>query len=145
MFKGRIATQWKVYTAQHLNAKGIKLKIKKWVPKLINTMWDHTTRIWHYRNDAVHSRDTKQVAQFKIDALENEKERIKNKHEELRHKLHEFQSRHLERLVDMEQLHYNGHKCWTELAILYLDEAENRIIPIEATIERYLHGRSGVG
>jgi hypothetical protein len=83
MFKGRIATQCKVYTAQHLNAKGIKLKMQELAPKLINTMWDHTTRLWHYRNDAVHSRDTKQVAQFKIDALEREKDRIKNKHEEL--------------------------------------------------------------
>jgi hypothetical protein len=73
MFKGRIASQWKVYTAQHLNAKGIKLKMQEWVPKLINEMWDHTTRIWHYPNDAVDSRDTKQVAQFNINALEREK------------------------------------------------------------------------
>jgi hypothetical protein len=62
-----------VYTAQYLNAKGIKLKMQEWVPKLINAMWDHTTRLWYYRNGAVHSRDTKQVAQFKIDALELEK------------------------------------------------------------------------
>jgi chromosome segregation ATPase len=110
-----------------------------------NAMWEHTHRLWHYRNDVVRSRDTKQVAQFKIDTLEREKERIKNKHEELRHKLHEFQSRHLERLADIEQLHYNGHKCWAELARLYLDEAENRIIPIEATIEQYVHRREGAG
>jgi hypothetical protein len=145
MYKGRIATQWKVYIAQHMNAKGIKLKMKEWAPKLINALWDHTTRLWHFRNDAVHSRDTNQVAQFKIDALEREKDRIKNKHEALRHKIHEFQSRHLERMVDIEYLHYNGHKCWAELARLYLEEAEKRIIPIETTIERYLHGRTGVG
>jgi hypothetical protein len=83
MFKGRIATQWKVYTAQHLNAKGIKLKMQEWVQKLINAMWDHTLRLWYYRNDAVHSRDTNQVDKFKIDALEREKDRIKNKHKEL--------------------------------------------------------------
>jgi hypothetical protein len=53
-----------------MTAKGIKLKIQEWAPKLINEMWDHTTRLWHYRNDAVHSRDTKQVAQFKIEELE---------------------------------------------------------------------------
>jgi hypothetical protein len=144
MLKGRSATQWKVYTAQHMNAKRIKLKMQEWAPKFINALWDHTTRLWHYDNDAVHSRDTKQVAQFKIDALEREKYRIRNKQEELRHKIHEFQSRHLERLVDIEQLHYKGQKFWAELASLYLDEAENRIIPIEATIERYLHGRAGV-
>jgi hypothetical protein len=63
----------------------------------------------------------------------------------MRHKIHEFQSRHLERPIDIEQLHYNGQKCWAELARLYLDEAEKRIIPIEATIERYLHGGTGVG
>jgi chromosome segregation ATPase len=108
-------------------------------------MWDHITRFWHYCSDAAHSRYTKQVAQFKINTLEREKERIKNKHEELRHKLHEFQSRHLERLEDIEQLHYNGQKCWSELERLYLDEAETRIKPIEATIEHYLHGHEGVG
>jgi hypothetical protein len=128
-----------------MNAKGIKLKMQEWAPKFINALWEHTTRLWHCRNDVVQSRDTNKVAQFKIDALEREKDRIKNKHEELRHELHEFQSRHLERLVDMEQLHYNGGKFWPDLARLYLDEAEKRIIPIEATIERYLHGRTGVG
>jgi hypothetical protein len=112
MFKGRIATQWKVYTAQHMNAKGITLKMQEWSPKFIKAMWEHTTCLWHYRSNAVHSRDTKQVAQFKIDALEREKDRIKNKHEELQHKIHEFQSRHMERLVYIEQLHYNGQKCW---------------------------------
>jgi hypothetical protein len=32
MFKGRIGTQWKVYIAQHMNAKGIKLKMQEWAP-----------------------------------------------------------------------------------------------------------------
>jgi hypothetical protein len=36
-FKGIIATQWKVYTAQHMNTKGIKLKMQEWAPKLINS------------------------------------------------------------------------------------------------------------
>jgi hypothetical protein len=45
IFKGRIATQWKVYRAHHLNAKGVKLKIQELVPKLINAMWYHTTLI----------------------------------------------------------------------------------------------------
>jgi hypothetical protein len=119
--------------------------MQEWAPTLINAMWDNTTRLWHYRNDAVHSRDNKHAAQFKIDALEREKERIKTKNEELRQRLHEFQSRHLERLVVIEELHYNGQKCWAELSRLYLDEAENRIIPVEHTIEQYLHGREGVG
>jgi hypothetical protein len=70
-----------VYTAQHLAAKGIKLKMQEWAPTLIKAMWDHTTRLWHYRNDAIRSRDNKHAAQFKIDALEQEKERVKTKHE----------------------------------------------------------------
>jgi RPA family protein len=127
MDKGRITTQWKVYIAQHMNAKGITLKMQEWAR-------DHTTSLWQCRSEGVHSRDTNQVDQFKIEALEREKDRIKNKHEELRHKIHEFQSRHLRSLLDIEQLHYNGQKCWAELARLYLDEAEKRIILIEATI-----------
>jgi hypothetical protein len=74
LFRGRIATQWKVYTAQHLAAKGIKLKMQEWAPALINAIWDHTTHLWQYRNDAVHSRDNKHTAQFKIDELEWENE-----------------------------------------------------------------------
>jgi hypothetical protein len=74
IFKGRIAMQWKVYTAQHMNAKEVKLKMQEWAPKLINAMWDHTTRLWHYHNDAIHSRYTKQVAQLNIDTLEREHE-----------------------------------------------------------------------
>jgi hypothetical protein len=69
-----VATQWKVYTEQHLNAKVIKLKRQEWAPKVINATWDHTTRLWYYHNDAVQSIYSKQVAQFKIDALEREKE-----------------------------------------------------------------------
>jgi hypothetical protein len=114
-----------VYTAQHLAVKGIKLKMQEWAPTLINAMWDHTTRLWRYRNDAVHIRDNKHAAQFKIDTLKRENERIKTKHEELSHMLYEFQSRHLERLVAIEELYYNGQKCWAYLARLYLDEAEN--------------------
>jgi hypothetical protein len=67
-------------------------------------MLDHTTRMWHNRNDEVHSRDSKQVAQFKIDALEKEIERIRDKHEEMRHKLLAFQVSHLERVAEIEQL-----------------------------------------
>jgi hypothetical protein len=119
MYKGRITNQWKVFIAEHIDAKGIKFKMQEWAPKLSNALWDHTTRLWHCRNDVVYIRDTNKVAQFKIDKLEREKDRIKNKHEELRHKIHGFQSRDLERLVDIEQLHYNGQKCWAELAILY--------------------------
>jgi hypothetical protein len=35
------------------------------------------------------------------------------------HLIYEFD----ERLVAIEELHYNGQKCWAELARLYLDEA----------------------
>jgi hypothetical protein len=37
-------------------------------------MWDHTTRLWYYHKDVVHIIDSKQVAQFKINALERERE-----------------------------------------------------------------------
>jgi hypothetical protein len=67
-------------------------------------------RLWRYRKNDVHSRDTKQVDLLKIDALERKKEEIKDKHEELRHKLQEFWVNHLERLADIEQLHYKGKK-----------------------------------
>jgi hypothetical protein len=39
LFKGRVATQWRVDTEQHLPAKIIKLKIQEWAPNLINAMW----------------------------------------------------------------------------------------------------------
>jgi hypothetical protein len=61
MYEKRIATQWNVYIAQHMNTKGIKLKMQEWATKLINALWDHTTCVWHCHNDAVHIRDTNQV------------------------------------------------------------------------------------
>jgi hypothetical protein len=137
--------QCKVYSEQHLNAKVNKLIIHEWAPKLINAMWDHTTRLWHYPNNAVHSRDSKSLLSLRSTHWKEKRNRIKNKHKEMRHKLHEFQSRHLERLTDIEQLHYNGQKCWADLARLYLEEAETHIIPIRATIEQYLHGCADVG
>jgi hypothetical protein len=57
LFKGRVARQWKFYMEQHLKVKGIKLQIKEWAPQLINAMWDHTRRLRHYHDDAVHNRD----------------------------------------------------------------------------------------
>jgi hypothetical protein len=113
--------------------------------KIIIAMWDHTTRQWHYRNNDVHSRDSKQVAQFTIDALKREKEQIRIIHEELRHKLQDSQVSHLERLTDIEQLHYNRHKCWADLARLYVEESQNLVIPIYSTIYQYLHGRTCIG
>jgi hypothetical protein len=38
LFKVRLAMQWKVYMEQYLKAKGIKLKIQEWAPKLVNAM-----------------------------------------------------------------------------------------------------------
>jgi hypothetical protein len=105
-------------------------------------MWDHTTQQWHYRNNDVHSRDSKQVAQFKIDALKREKEQVRIIHEDLWHKLQDSQVSHLERLTDIEQLHYNRHKCWPRLCV---EESQNLVIPNDSSIDQYLHGRTCIG
>jgi hypothetical protein len=68
--------KWIEYFKQHIQNDNIKLKASDWAPKMIQALWDHMLRIWQYRNDALHENDTKKVAQFKVEAMDRDIERL---------------------------------------------------------------------
>jgi archaellum component FlaC len=102
-------------------------------------------RLWQYPNDALHENDTKKVAQFKVEAMDRDIERLEAQIEDLRHKLWTFQEEHMQRLEHIKTLQHNSRKYWATLANMYLDEAENRIETDTQLIDQYLQGRLGVG
>jgi hypothetical protein len=130
---------------QHIQNKNIKLQAKEWAPKMILALWDHMLRLWQYRNEALHQDDSTRVAQFKVEALYRDIERLATIHNDLRSKLHDFQERHMERREHIQTLQHNSRKCWASLTKLYLDEAENRIERDTQFLYQYLQGRVGVG
>jgi hypothetical protein len=84
------------------------------------------------------------VAQFKVEAMDRELERLEVRIEDLRHKLRTFQEEHMQRVEHVKTLQHNSRKCWAALTKMYLDEAANRIETDIQIMDQYLQGRSGV-
>jgi hypothetical protein len=63
---------------------------------MIQALWDHMLRLWQYRNDALHEKDTKKLAQFKVEATDRDIERLEVRIKDLRHKLCTFQEEHMQ-------------------------------------------------
>jgi hypothetical protein len=112
---------------------------------MILALCDHMLRLWQYRNNALHEDNSTRVAQFKIEALYREIERLAARHNDLRSKLQKVQEKHMERGEPIHTLQHNSCQCWASLAKLYLDEAENRFNTDTHLLEQYLQGRVGVG
>jgi hypothetical protein len=53
--------------------KKLDLSAHEWVPKFITALWDHSLRIWHFRNEAFHGDENTQVKRYKLEELEREK------------------------------------------------------------------------
>jgi hypothetical protein len=116
--------QWMEYVKKHIHIENIKLKASDWAPKMIHALWDHMLRIWQYRNDALQYNGTKKVAQFKVEAMDRDIERLEARIEDLRHVLRTFQEQHMQRVEHVKTLQHNSRKCCAALAKVYLDEAE---------------------
>jgi predicted nucleic acid-binding Zn-ribbon protein len=112
---------------------------------MILALWDHMLRLWQYRNNDFHEDGSTRVAQFKIEALDREIERLAARHNDLRSKLHEVQEKHMERREHIQTLQHSIRQCWASLAKPYLDEAENRLNMDTHLLEQYLQSRVGVG
>jgi hypothetical protein len=92
---------------QHIHNGNIKRQAQEWAPKMILTLWDHMLRLWQYRNGTLHKDDSKRVAQFKVEALDRDIERLAMRRNDLRSKRHDFQERHMKRWEHMTYKHYN--------------------------------------
>jgi hypothetical protein len=91
LLKGRMGRQWIEYVKHHIQNKDIKVQAKEGAPKMILTLWDHMLRLWQYRNEALHEDNSHRVAPFKVEALDQEIERLATRHNDLQSKLHNFQ------------------------------------------------------
>jgi hypothetical protein len=133
------------YVKEHIDNENIKLKASDWAPKMIQALWDHMLRLWKYREDALHKNDTKKVAQFKVEAMDRDIERLEVRIEDHRHRLRTFQEEHMQRVEHVKKLQHNSRKCWAALKKMYLDEAANSIETDIQLMDQYLQGRAGVG
>jgi hypothetical protein len=81
--------------------------------------------LWQFRNDVYHQDNEGTIARYKIEVLERDMEKLWARHIELLPKLWGFQKQHFDRRQRIVKLWYGSKKCWTTIAKLYLDDAEN--------------------
>jgi predicted RNase H-like nuclease (RuvC/YqgF family) len=84
------------------------------------------------------------LAQFKIEALYRDIERLEARHKDLRSKLHTFQEQHMQKVEHVKTLQHNS-KWWASIAKCYLEEAENRIEMDTQFMDQYLQVCLGLG
>jgi hypothetical protein len=123
LLKGSMSHRWQQFATAHVRSKKLGLRAQEWGPKFITALWDHTLRIWHFRNDAFHGDTNTQVKRYKLEELEKEKTQLRKRYIELQTTLHRFQQKHFDSPDTVNNLRYDSHKCWTALAKLFLDEA----------------------
>jgi hypothetical protein len=80
LLKGRMSHKWQQFATAHVSSKKLDLRAQERGPKFITALWDHSLRIWHLRNDAFHVDASTQVKRYKLEELEREKSRLRNRH-----------------------------------------------------------------
>jgi hypothetical protein len=55
LVKGRIAQEWVQFMETHHMNQGYKLKAREWAPTFIGSLWEHTQRVWKFRNSIYHA------------------------------------------------------------------------------------------
>jgi hypothetical protein len=141
LLKGCMSHRWQQFANAHVRSKKFDLRAQEWGPKFITALWEHSLRIWQFRNDAFHGDANAQVKRYKLEELERGKTQTRTRYIELQSLLHRFQQNHFESPDTVNNLRYDSHKCWTALAKLFLDEAASRspsndtdLLPLYLTI-----------
>jgi hypothetical protein len=138
--------RWKQFATTHVRSKKLDVRAQEWGPKFITALWDHSLRIWHFRNDAFHGDTNTQVKRYKLEELEREKTQTRTRYIELQTILHRFQQKHFDSPDTVNNLRYDSQKCWTAHAKLFLDEAASRLPSTDTEpLPRYLTTRAGIG
>jgi hypothetical protein len=56
LVKGSIAQEWIQFMETHYENRGYKkIKARDWAPKFIGALWEHTQRVWTFRNSIYHA------------------------------------------------------------------------------------------
>jgi hypothetical protein len=123
--KGRISRDWLTYVRHNEENSNGHGKSQDWYAKFIGGLWEHSKRLWQFRNDIYHEDNEGTIARYKLEALERDMEKLWARHIELLPKLWDFQKQNFDRRQRIVNLLYVSQKCWATLAKLYLDDAEN--------------------
>jgi hypothetical protein len=102
-------------------------------------------RLWQFKDDIYHQDNEGAIARYKLEALERDMEKFWARHIELLPKLWDFQKQHFDRRQRIVNLRYESKKCWSTLAKLYLDDAENNRHISNSEIDQTNEWRTGVG
>jgi hypothetical protein len=146
LLKGRMSNRWRKFATAHVRPKKLDLRAQEWGPKFITALWDHSLRIWQFRNDAFHGDANTQVKRYKLEELKREKTQKRTRYIELRSLLYRFQQKHFDSPDTVNNLRYDSQKCWTALPKLFLDEDASRSLSNNTNlIPRYLTTRAGIG
>jgi hypothetical protein len=126
--------------------KKLYLRAQEWGPKFITALWEHSLRIWHFRNDAFHGDATAKVKCYKLEELKREKTHTQKRYIKLQSLLHRFQQKHFESPNTVNNIRYDSQKCWTALAKLFLHEAASRSPSTDTELlPQYLTTQAGIG
>jgi hypothetical protein len=87
LLEGQMDRQWIAYVKLHIENENIKLQAKEWAPKMILALWDHMLQLWQYQSEALHKDDIKREAQFKVEAIYRDIERLATIHTDLTRKI----------------------------------------------------------
>jgi hypothetical protein len=61
VLKGCLSHKWQQFATTHVRSKKLNLRAQEWGPKFSTAMWDHSLRIWQFRNDTFHGDTNIQV------------------------------------------------------------------------------------
>jgi hypothetical protein len=113
LLKGSMSHRWQQFATAHVRSKKLDLSAQEWGPKFITALWDHSLRIWHFRNDAFHGDTNTQVKRYKLEELKRENTQLRKRYIELQTILHRFQQKHFDSPDTVNNLRYDSQKCWT--------------------------------
>jgi hypothetical protein len=80
LVKGIIAQEWVQFMETHYAKQGYKLKARDWAPKCIGDLWEHTQRVWKFRNSIYHADQTGQIARYKREEQQRQMDKIWARH-----------------------------------------------------------------
>jgi hypothetical protein len=139
IYNGRLSHKWQQFATGRVRSKRLDFRAQEWGPKFVTAMWDHSLRIWQFRNDAFHADTNAQIKCYKLEELERGETRLRSQHTKLKPSLHLFQQKHFNSPDTVNGLRYDSQKCWTALAKLFLNEAGSRLPSTDnELIPRYL-------
>jgi hypothetical protein len=118
--KGRIAQEWIQFMEIHYRNQGYKNKASDWAPKSSGALWEHTQRVWKFRNSIYHADQNGQIARCRREDQQRQLDKIWARHLELQGRLRQDQLLHFDNREQKDKLRYDSQRCWASLAEMYL-------------------------